>query len=732
MSLKRFVLKILGYIRNKVVRLFSYVKRRVGGHLVGVFILKFNLWPHAKWFAEGRVGRFLLTRSRIYDQVGINFYSKYRFGKLIKFYNKKQELSELKKSRDFFSKLEGAYKGKRCFIIGNGPSLNEQDLTLLKNEFTIGSNYIYKNYESMGFVPTIFTIVNYLVAEQRIQEINNLGDTVKVFPFFLNYCVDNGKNTYFINSPAYNEFSKDINNYISWQSTVTFFNMQLAYFLGFDEVYLIGVDNSYIQPESGKEGAMIKQEEDDPNHFSKDYFRGLTWQKADPNAMEFVYLLSNEAYSQSYRKLYNATHGGRLEVFERMQYESLFNDKSKSVSQPLSNLLANLEVAEVPRKLVISINPDLKDKFGHFYHYDARVKNDIPDGVDFITFSNKALDEDVLKKNKWIFPVFSDHSWTLGRDSCRRTIIDYERFKLELINAYSVLDELYDEITIYFYTGSFNHALQIMKAVDLQKITSDIHINLFWEHFNFDAICAGEKNDLISKLNAHKKLYLYVDSHELSKVIEPFVTETYPIWPMFSVSDFGDSVIKGGAEKSDLGKTTVVFPGSLRLEKGYDLSLSAIEKLLSKSDVFNFKLRVGLNGRLNKEINSMRKRVSDKVEFVDGVLSDDEFIDFISGADIVVLPYRVSEFSTRTSGIMADCIMLKKPVVAAKSTWMGNIIERESNGEVYTDEDVDSMVEKILVVAANIESYKDSSNRLNKAWRNECHVNNFIKQVLRV
>ena len=36
-----------------------------------------------------------------------------------------------------FLEIKGKYKGKRIFILGNGPSLNKMPLYLLKNEYTM-------------------------------------------------------------------------------------------------------------------------------------------------------------------------------------------------------------------------------------------------------------------------------------------------------------------------------------------------------------------------------------------------------------------------------------------------------------------------------------------------------------------------------------------------------------------------------------------------------------------
>ena len=62
----------------------------------------------------------------------------------------------ISKIEKLISSYHNIYKEKRCFIIGNGPSLNKLDLTKLKDEFTFGVNAIYTNYDKMGFLPVYF------------------------------------------------------------------------------------------------------------------------------------------------------------------------------------------------------------------------------------------------------------------------------------------------------------------------------------------------------------------------------------------------------------------------------------------------------------------------------------------------------------------------------------------------------------------------------------------------
>ena len=42
-----------------------------------------------------------------------------------------------------FTRLHNVHRGQRCFIVGNGPSLNQTDLSLLRGEYTFTTNRAY-------------------------------------------------------------------------------------------------------------------------------------------------------------------------------------------------------------------------------------------------------------------------------------------------------------------------------------------------------------------------------------------------------------------------------------------------------------------------------------------------------------------------------------------------------------------------------------------------------------
>ncbi|MFC1833741.1 hypothetical protein ACFL2Q_03280, partial [Thermodesulfobacteriota bacterium] len=90
-----------------------------------------------------------------------------------------------KKAKKVFQCCREKYGNRRCFVIGNGPSLKRIDMMKLKHEVTIGSNRIYLYYRKMGFCPSFYTVVNYLIAEQIQKDVERIEESIKIVPSFL-------------------------------------------------------------------------------------------------------------------------------------------------------------------------------------------------------------------------------------------------------------------------------------------------------------------------------------------------------------------------------------------------------------------------------------------------------------------------------------------------------------------------------------------------------------------
>lgn len=235
------------------------------------------------------------------------------------------------RNRAKLKKLKNSFEGKRCFILGNGPSLLQCDLSLLENEITIASNRNYLIWEKMGFIPTFFTVEDALVANNWSDEINSLQNTFKIFPRDLSDDLqlsnDNGVYVKFIrDQTVFPSFSLDVSSKAFWGGTVSVFNLQLAYFLGFKEIYLIGLDHSYTVKQSGDSIKLNSEQLNSDNYIHPSYMeKGKLMYSPNVERMEMGYVKANEILKQNNVKVFNATVGGNLEVFDRVDYSKLFD-----------------------------------------------------------------------------------------------------------------------------------------------------------------------------------------------------------------------------------------------------------------------------------------------------------------------------------------------------------------------------------------------------------------------
>ena len=225
------------------------------------------------------------------------------------------------------------HAGKRCFIIGNGPSLKKTNLHFLENEYTFGMNRIYLMFPELGFTTTYYLSINSLVIEQCAQDILDLP-----LPRFLSWrsrgFIEHalGKNGELpIDAPLCflhttytgQKFATDVTGRLWEGATVTYVALQLAFYMGFKQVILIGVDHSFST--TGKPNTTVVSAGDDPDHFDSNYFgKGFRWQLPDLDTSEVAYHLAKEKYLAAGREILDATIGGKLTVFPKVEYESLF------------------------------------------------------------------------------------------------------------------------------------------------------------------------------------------------------------------------------------------------------------------------------------------------------------------------------------------------------------------------------------------------------------------------
>ncbi|MEM1072294.1 MAG: hypothetical protein AAGB48_02550 [Planctomycetota bacterium] len=226
------------------------------------------------------------------------------------------------RNRARLASLRDRWAGRRCFVVGNGPSLNDQDLSLIGDDLVIGTNRIVLHEAWGQWRSRMYTCVNPHLIEQTIEQIAGVGCPA-FLPWEARRELPRVHDVYWLRTVHAPAFSYDLCDRIWQGATVTYVALQIAFFLGCREVILIGVDHHYER--SGESNRLAVAEGPDPDHFTPSYFgEGFRWQLPDLAQSEIAYRLARHAFEQEGRRVVNATAGGRLEVFPRARYEDLF------------------------------------------------------------------------------------------------------------------------------------------------------------------------------------------------------------------------------------------------------------------------------------------------------------------------------------------------------------------------------------------------------------------------
>lgn len=238
---------------------------------------------------------------------------------------------KLKKDKEYWDNIKGKYKGRRGFVIGNGPSLIMEDLQKLyeNNEITIASNKISLAFDNTQWRPDIYTIADALVWDKIKNEIHKDIEIVHTRSS-VNYLNSNKevklwkRSNSDINSEELIKFSSNPGKtlYAGW--TVTYENLQIAIHLGLNPIYIIGCDHYYHGEDTQNSSKIIHKKNID-NHFIKGYRKtGEVAGKANIREMTLAYKSARDYAENNETRIINATRGGHLEVFERVNFDNIF------------------------------------------------------------------------------------------------------------------------------------------------------------------------------------------------------------------------------------------------------------------------------------------------------------------------------------------------------------------------------------------------------------------------
>lgn len=232
--------------------------------------------------------------------------------------------------------LKNKHKGERCFVIGNGPSLTVEDLELLKGEITFAANRIYTLFDRTDWRPTYYFCADYMLYGADHRKINKIDAKLRFVP--LERALEAGevynKITYYNRGAncikikdgksvwGDFQFSDDADEIVCGGPTIIYDILQFAVYMGFSQIYLLGVDCSYAL-EVLEDGSVVHNAVG-KDHFDDDYSKGFLNVHALPlYAYRLAFQKAKEICETRGITIKNATRGGMLETFERISFDEL-------------------------------------------------------------------------------------------------------------------------------------------------------------------------------------------------------------------------------------------------------------------------------------------------------------------------------------------------------------------------------------------------------------------------
>lgn len=230
----------------------------------------------------------------------------------------------LNKVDERMAQFHNRHKGQRCFIVATGPSLTIEDVESLKGEVCFSMNSCIKMFDKTSWRPDYYLIFDPAVYAAlyedirqadlnqifynsfSIPQLNREGIPVKVNSKDLTY----EKSAYAKKKDRPIHFSENVESYIYEGHSTVYGAIELAAYMGFEEIYLIGCDCNYYTQQHSEVA---------------DYQYTVPQNTGD--LMMRDYVVARREVEARGIKLYNATRGGKLEVLERIALENVLNTK---------------------------------------------------------------------------------------------------------------------------------------------------------------------------------------------------------------------------------------------------------------------------------------------------------------------------------------------------------------------------------------------------------------------
>ena len=232
-------------------------------------------------------------------------------------------------------KIKGIHNGEKCIIVGNGPSLSAEDLDAIHESgiMTFGTNRVFKIFPSTKWRPTYYVTEDPDIIKGFCNEIDTVPAKTKFIPLQIRWYETSHKFSnvlYFWQNydPAKRykyDFSPEIDRHIDHTGTVTCTCIQIAAYMGFSEIYLIGVDHNFKVSVDANGNTVVDNTVKDHfcENYNDDYIKNVP--PPDLGKTTKSYMNMKTYCDENGIRICNSTRGGKLEVYDRIPLEEVLH-----------------------------------------------------------------------------------------------------------------------------------------------------------------------------------------------------------------------------------------------------------------------------------------------------------------------------------------------------------------------------------------------------------------------
>lgn len=360
----------------------------------------------------------------------------------------------------------------------------------------------------------------------------------------------------------------------------------------------------------------------------------------------------------------------------------------------------------------VMLDPDGVDTSGHFIAYNTQLGDSLEKAdCSPVVLCNKDIDRNLLAQHPNYLPRLSVRSWTFGATD---NADSHRKARTELLSAIDELMVQEAPTLLYMYAGSLNHAAVLAEATR-RHAALYVNINLFWLSFK-DFLASRAYVDVWREFfqwldQAGPRFVATVPTNELRDEIAQKFGVVLDVAPHPSTAVPDELLMQYSKRQTgSVGPVKVLFPGSLRSEKGYSVGIDCARALGVDAGLRTF-VRHVTTASTPSELQAVPSDLPTNATLVEGKLDNDQFMQLFIDSDIVVLPYSAEAFRKRTSGLLIDALACGLPAVVVEGTWLAGHVARHQCGVVVADASPEAICVGIRQIVANLENFRGNTMR---------------------